>query len=208
MEQAMTLEAQPDTSPRRGDRRKERSVTTRADLERAAHRYLQRYETTQAHLRTVLERRARRGQKASSAEGEPSAPIGHWIEEIVARCVEMRLVDDGRFAEGMVRRLHRQGASHRASWQKLRQKGVPEGLIAEQLGSAPDEQRELHAACLLARKRRLGPWRDAAERPERRERDLAALGRAGFSFAIAARIIDAASPDELPEARTVLPPGP
>ena len=163
MEQAMTLEAQPDTSPRRGDRRKERSVTTRADLERAAHRYLQRYETTQAHLRTVLERRARRGQKASSAEGEPSAPIGHWIEEIVARCVEMRLVDDGRFAEGMVRRLHRQGASHRASWQKLRQKGVPEGLIAEQLGSAPDEQRELHAACLLARKRRLGPWRDAAE---------------------------------------------
>jgi len=196
----MTLEAKPDTSPRHGDRPKARSVTTRAELERAAHRYLQRYETTQAHLRALLERRARRGQTNSAAKGEPEPPTQDWIEEIVARCVELRLVDDARFAEGMVRRLQRQGTSHRASWQKLRQKGVPEALIAEQLGSAPDEDRELRAACLVARKRRLGPWRAARERPQRRERDLAALGRAGFSITLATRIIDAASVDELPEA--------
>lgn len=194
----MPLESQPNSGSRRHKRRASDGVTSREDLERAAHRYLQRYETTQAHLRTVLERRARKGQRPDAGTTETSQ-VQDWIRDIVARCVEMRLVDDSRFAEGMARRLHRQGASHRAIWQKMRQKGVPDGLIAEQLGNTPEEDRELRAACRLARKRRLGPWRDASQRTERRERDLAALGRAGFSFAIASQIIDAVSPDELPD---------
>ena len=55
------------------------------------------------------------------------------------------------------------------------------------------------AAFKLARKRRLGPFRepDSDARAERREKDLATLARAGFSFDVAQQVIDAPSVEEL-----------
>ena len=43
----------------------------------------------------------------------------------------------------------------------------------------------------LARRRRLGPWRSGPERAARRDRDLAALARAGFDLQTARAVIDA-----------------
>ncbi len=61
---------------------------------------------------------------------------------------------------------------------------------------------DLAAAFTLARRRRLGPFRLAA-REENRQRDMAVLGRAGFSFEIARKIVEAddvaALEDELAE---------
>ena len=45
------------------------------------------------------------------------------------------------------------------------------------------------AAHALARRRKLGPYRPG-ERSAYREKDLAALARAGFSFGIAREVID------------------
>ena len=55
---------------------------------------------------------------------------------------------------------------------------------------------ELHAACAYARRRRLGPWH-VSEREARRERDLAALARQGYSVDTARQVIDAPSVEEL-----------
>ena len=56
------------------------------------------------------------------------------------------------------------------------------------------------AAAALARRRRLGPFRPAKDRKDRRARDLAAMARAGFDYDLAKKVIDAASPDALDEA--------
>ena len=48
----------------------------------------------------------------------------------------------------------------------------------------------MDAAWRLARRRRFGPYR-GDNRAERRDRDLAAMGRAGFGYGIAKTIIDA-----------------
>ncbi|MDE0409722.1 MAG: RecX family transcriptional regulator, partial [Alphaproteobacteria bacterium] len=48
----------------------------------------------------------------------------------------------------------------------------------------------------LARRRRLGPWRDPAERAARRQKDLAAMARAGFRLDVARQVIDAEAPPE------------
>ena len=53
------------------------------------------------------------------------------------------------------------------------------------------------AAAALARRRRLGPFRRPGEREERRDKDLAALARVGFSYAVARRVIEAPSPEDL-----------
>ena len=46
-------------------------------------------------------------------------------------------------------------------------------------------------------RRRLGPFRAAPERQERRERDLAALARAGFGYDVARRVIGAETPGDV-----------
>ena len=44
-----------------------------------------------------------------------------------------------------------------------------------------------------ARRRRRGPYRDKTQRSEYREKDLAALARAGFNYDTAQKVIDAES---------------
>lgn len=71
--------------------------------------------------------------------------------------------------------------------------------VAEETGVDDPRLRDLQAAAAYARRRRLGPWRDDAAREERRDRDMAALARQGFSHDIARRVIDAESPEALEE---------
>jgi regulatory protein len=77
--------------------------------------------------------------------------------------------------------------------QKLRMKGVPAPLVQQKLAEATAGLSEEEAARIWARKKRLGPFRrEVRARQENRQRDLSALARAGFSFGIAKKIIDAA----------------
>jgi regulatory protein len=72
-------------------------------------------------------------------------------------------------------------------------KGVSAEVVAKKLADATAELSEEEAAKIWARKKRLGPFRtNTKTREENRQRDLAALARAGFSFAIAKKIIDSA----------------
>ena len=48
-----------------------------------------------------------------------------------------------------------------------------------------------------ARKRGLGPYREPATRREARDKDLASLGRRGFGYDLARRVIDADDPEAL-----------
>jgi len=179
--------------------RKPRKLT-RDYLVRASATYLGRYESTESNLRLVLQRKARVRLDAHSAGEELRRDAANWIEELVAKAVEVGGVDDRRFAEALARRLQQRGLSHRAAWAKLRQKGVSNELVEEVLGASGDANSELEAASAYARRRGLGPYRRNPDtRSERRERDLGALSRAGFGSDIARRVIDAKDLDELPD---------
>jgi regulatory protein len=159
------------------------------DLEKAALKYLERYASSAENLRRVLMRRVLRAAHAGVIErGEGSARVEAVVERLVAR----RLVDDRAYAEGRARSLSRQGRSRARIGQSLAAKGVEADAIEAALsGLAEEGQTDIAAAIRFAKRRRLGPFRSAKERAGRRDRDLAALGRAGFGFAIARRVIDA-----------------
>lgn len=53
------------------------------------------------------------------------------------------------------------------------------------------EGSEIEAACALIRRKRLGPYRRPADRPEFRQKDLAAMARAGFAIGLAQRLLRA-----------------
>ncbi|WP_061931992.1 regulatory protein RecX [Aureimonas sp. AU22] len=163
---------------------------TRDWLFRAASHYLERYASTEANLRRVLERKVMR---RAHARGEEAAPFESLIGETVARFVELKLLDDRSFAEARLASLRRRGTSMRQSVAKLAEKGVDRDTVAAVM--ANDETDEAEAARRLAKRRRLGPHR-LRERVERRDRDVAALMRAGFSYGHAAAAIDGEADSE------------
>lgn len=181
----------------RPSRGKQRGPLTKAYLERAALHYLERYASSVEGLRRVLLRRVDKAAREDRGDPAQAAP---WVEEIVARFAASGLVDDRSFAEGRAASLRRRGESARRIALKLREKGVDGELIGAVLEEedGPDrEAAEFAAACRFARRRRLGPLRDPAERADRRDRDMAALARAGFSLDVARRVLDLEDGDAL-----------
>lgn len=182
-------------TPRRGVK-----PVTASRLENAAAAYVARYDTSSARLRSVLMRRV---TKARRDNAPIIADVEAVIDSIVARYVTRGVIDDARYAERKAGSLNRRGVSARHIRGKLRLAGIDREDADRALESArgelavDSEGLDLRAALAFARRRRLGPFRAAAERHARRAKDLAALGRAGFAFDTARRVIDADDPDAL-----------
>ena len=166
---------------------------TEAAFERAALGYLERYSASRAQVARVLERRILRAARAGAEPDRGAArdAIGRVLDRLAAR----GLLDDARFAAGRALSLGRAGRSRRAIADRLRAKGVAQAAIEAALAGLDEERPEgdRAAAIALARRRRLGPFRAPAQRVERRQRDIAALARAGFALALARRVIEAES---------------
>src|SRR6185503_12727408 len=145
-------------------------------LQNAATFYLERYPTTAEGLRRVLNRRVR---KAEMLEAPVIDNVKQVIEAIVTKFVDAGAIDDKAFAQTKARSLHRRGTSGKLTRQKLRMAGVDSDTLDKAMAGLDEElhtdprQREWKAAVALARRRKLGPFRQK-ERKERRARDLAA----------------------------------
>jgi regulatory protein len=167
----------------RPERKPPRKVTP-AYLQRAAMAYLERYASSAENLRRVLRRKV---DKRCRLRGEDPAEFHEMIDEVVARSLRSGLIDDTRYAEARVATLRRRGGSARAIQAKLSAKGVDRSTISAALeGEDGDEER---AARAFARRRKLGPFRPG-ERAPYRDKDLAAMARAGFRFDVARRVIE------------------
>jgi regulatory protein len=175
-------------------RRKPRKVSADS-LERAALHYLERYASSTANLRRILMRRV---LKSAEAHGTDTAEGEAMIDALIARYRKGGLLDDAGYAQMRAETLHRQGASRRMTRAKLAAKGVAADDIDGALEALADivTEPDLAAACNYARRRRLGPWR-RANRTEHRDRDLAALGRQGFGYDLARKVVDAPDGDQL-----------
>lgn len=162
-------------------------------LFRAGAYYLERYASSTENLRRVLERKV--VKRARALEADPG-DFRAMIDDAVAKLAELKLVDDQAFAAGRFASLRRRGASTRMAGMKLAAKGVPRELVEEVIEG--DTTSEAQAAEALARRRRIGVYRSGgeAERAEKRERDIAVLVRAGFSFSVARDAVDGRAPEE------------
>ena len=177
--------------PRRRKGRRGPRAATAESLRAWALHYLERYATSSAHLRRLMLDKAARARAVYGAEA--GAGPGE-VEALLRRLEAMGLLDDAAFARARARALHRRGTSARSIRAALAQKGVPREIAETAVAALAQEadEPELAAALAYARRRRLGPYRDDADlRAALRERDLAALGRRGFGYDLARRVIDA-----------------
>ncbi len=144
----------------------------------AALRYVERYATSEAKLSAYLVRKLRERGWA----GERPADV----EGIVARFASLGYVDDRVFGEARARGLERRGYGARRIGQDLRAAGLADTLRGE-ITEAVDAR---GAALAYARRKRFGPF--AREVPDRalRQKQFAAMLRAGHDPRIAAEILD------------------
>ncbi|WP_298963120.1 RecX family transcriptional regulator [uncultured Roseibium sp.] len=158
---------------------------TEERLKRSALHYLERYASSAANLQKVLQRKVFKACHSLELDPEDYDPI---IDRVVALCVETGLINDLHYAETKAASMRRRGGSKRKIEAKLIAKGVDRDTLQNVLES--DDEVELEAAIAFARRRRLGPYRKSSDRELRREKDLAAMCRAGFAFEVARQVID------------------
>jgi len=153
-----------------------------ARLEELALAYVARFATSAAKLERYLARKLR--ERGWDGEVAPD------LAALVRRYVELGYVDDAAFARARSGSLLRRGYGPRRVRQALGEAGIAEDVREE---ARPGEAAERRAALALARKRGLGPF--GAAKPDRRQREkqLAAMLRAGHTLDSAREMVDAAS---------------
>lgn len=147
--------------------------------------YVARFATSAGKLAAYLTRKLRK-------RGWDSA-VPPDVDGLVARFVRAGYVDDAGYARMKAQGLLRRGYGARRIDQALGHAGIAGDVREEARGSERDRRQ---AALVMARKRRFGPWSDDRETgrpkidPARRERQVAALLRAGHPLAYARRLVD------------------
>jgi regulatory protein len=150
------------------------SPLDRSGLEKLALRYVERFATTRGRLTDYLTRKIR----VRGWEGEAVDPAA-----IADRMADLGYIDDRAWGEAKASAMARRGLGARRVSGALRQAG----LAAEDADAiAPAvADRSLDAAIAFARRRRIGPFADAPGDRPTREKQLAAMLRAGHSFTLA-----------------------
>lgn len=149
-------------------------------LNELALRYVGRFATSRAKLRSYLARKL--GERGWNGEREPD------VAAIAERFAAQGYVDDSSYALSKSQSLTGRGYGKRRVLQALKAAG-----IEDEQGAAAHEHAEMEAvsaALTFARRRRVGPFADSALRdPREREKALAAMVRAGHDFDLARAIL-------------------
>lgn len=149
--------------------------------------YVAKFATSRAKLGSYLSRKLR--ERGWDGAGEPP------IEELVAKAARLGFVDDAAYALGKARSLTSRGYGERRVALALHAAGIDETDGEAARGHAKDEAAE--AALHFAKRRRFGPYAIKVPDPAEREKQLAAMVRAGHGFRLAKAILELAPGSEI-----------
>ncbi|MDE8652704.1 RecX family transcriptional regulator [Novosphingobium album (ex Liu et al. 2023)] len=153
-------------------------------LEDLALAYAARFATTRARLESYLRRKLR--ERGWDGAREPD------VAALGARFGAAGYIDDAAYARMKADSLLRRGYGRRRVGEALQAAGIAGDLRAQ---VNPGAAAERQAALALARRRRLGPFGAAPLDRPARDRQVAAMLRAGHSLDNARQIVDAPDAD-------------
>lgn len=153
-----------------------------ARLEELALAYVARFATSEGKLADYLRRKLR--ERGWDSEAPPP------VAELVARMAGAGYVDDEAFARSRTAGLLRRGYGERRISQALGAAGIAAEVRAQ---TAPEEAEARRAALAMAARRGFGPFGLAPLDRARREKQIAAMLRAGHRLDSAREMVDAAS---------------
>jgi regulatory protein len=149
-------------------------------LNELALRYVGRFATTRAKLKSYIGRKLRERGWDGKRDPDPEA--------IAERFAAQGYVDDSVYALAKSRSLTERGYGKRRVTQALRAAGIEEDDGAAAREHA--DEAAVSAALKFARRRRVGPYADSPSRdPRDKEKALAAMVRAGHGFDLSRAIL-------------------
>lgn len=153
-----------------------------ARLQELALAYVARFATSRVKLERYLSRKLR--ERGWEDENPPD------INALSDKYVELGYIDEPAFARARSGGLLRRGYGPRRVEQVLEEAGIGADLRED---IRPGVRKIRHSALTMARKRRFGPF--AIANPDRpaREKQIAAMLRAGHDLDSALRLVNAAS---------------
>jgi regulatory protein len=170
-------------SPGKAARRRPRPLDS-ARLDELALTYVARFATSRAKLEAYLLRKLR--ERGWEGEGEPP------VTALLDRFEVAGYVDDAAFARARSGSLLRRGYGPRRVSQALGAAGIGEDIRA---GVCADQGAHRRAALAMARRRGFGPFGPGLPDRTAREKQIAAMLRAGHGLDSARELVDAASVD-------------
>jgi Uncharacterized protein conserved in bacteria len=157
-------------------------------LNELALRYVGRFATTRAKLRSYLIRKVR--ERGWGGSGEPD------FGALVERFSSLGYIDDASYALSKSQSLTARGYGKRRVVQALKVAGIDEQDSSTARDHADVEA--VTAAVRFARRRRIGPFAPvAAADPRLRDKALAAMIRAGHAFELSRTILALPPGEEL-----------
>lgn len=199
------MDKKPDSKApdNRRTRKQPRKLSARY-LENAALYYLQRYATSTENFRRVMRRKIDRSCAFHQTQPDEFYTV---IEDLIKRYISVGLLNDQVFADAKVSSLRRQGRSKRDILAKLQNKGLKPAEIETALAARDAEieeddaegtPAELIAARRLAKRKKLGAYNPHPPTdPKARQKELAALARAGFSYDICRLALETELDDDM-----------
>ncbi len=193
----------PAPRPPRSPRRPLKKPTPER-LANIALYYLARYAATESSLRRVLENRVRRAamQDATFAvDREAQDALAQAIDRLVEQHKASGVINDEAFAAMKVGSLRRAGRSARRITQTLAVKGIKVEATQRALDSYEQDEgddQEMKAAIQFAKKKKMGrfappppPATESALVAKRKNKEVAVMARAGFSFDVIRKVLNA-----------------
>lgn len=175
-----------DSNRNTGRRKRPPRPLNTASLRDLALSYVARFATSATKLERYLRRKVR--ERGWEDDEEPD------LAALVARYCELGYVDDEAYARARGGDLLRRGYGARRIAQALGEAGIDEAV---RHSVAPGEWQARESVVALARRRRFGPFFRGDMEPARREKQLAAIMRAGHGFDSARRVVDARETETL-----------
>jgi regulatory protein len=154
--------------------------------------YLQRFPASSMHFRTIMMRKINKSCRHHIEQNHEECVC--LLDELIVKFRDLGFLNDEAYLHGMVRSLRKRGLSTRQITHKLTQKGYESHAIDSAIKEHDTEEfdseynGDFYAALLFARRKKLGPFDIFKKRDPKKS--LASMARAGYSYAIAKKIIE------------------
>lgn len=165
--------------------------------------YLERFASSSANFKTVMMRKV--WKSCAHHQDQDKDECAAMVDKLVVKFIDLGLLDDAAYTRAVVTSLRRKGTSTRAILTKMKMKGVNRDDTMRALrhydaeNIRDPEQAELVSALTTARRKRLGPFQredkkarieDEEEAQKLKEKEMAKLARAGFSYDTVRRVFE------------------
>ena len=154
-------------------------------LKNSGEYYLNRFPASSAHFLTVMTRKIDR-----SCRAHPDQTREEWIthvrDVVIPYFKELGFLNDDLYSKALFNSLKRKGLSRSMIANRMRHKGVESDIIANLLNDDDDGASDKESVIRFAQKKKIGKYRTSSyDDPKDKQKDLAKLARAGFSYDVA-----------------------